>query len=296
MFEDPWVCAAALASQTVNLKYLIALHPGSFPPAYAARQVVSLDRLSSGRVMLNIVVGGNQNDLTSDGMYLAPDARYRQADEFLQIYKQLLTSGRADFDGTYYRLKGAELNFQPHQKPFPPLYSAGTSEAGLDLAARHVDWYIMWADPLDVVAKRIKDLRNRARRYNRNLRFGIRVHFIVRETAELAWREADRLLSRLTEQEVQRAVHRFETEESNAQKISFGMHRGETDKLEIAPNLWTGVSLARGGALTALVGGPDTVRKRLREYQAAGVDLVIGSATPHLEQAKVVQNLVIQPY
>jgi alkanesulfonate monooxygenase len=295
MFEEPWVYSAALASHTVNLKYLVAIHPSSFSPAYVARQVASFDRMSKGRVMLNIVVGGNQVDLNNDGVFLSPEQRYQQADEFLQIYKALMTDGRADFNGKYYRLGEAELNFEPYQKPFPALYSAGTSEAGLELAARHVDWYIMWADPVDVVARRVKDLRKRAMQFGRSIRFGIRVHFVVRETGDLAWEAAKRLMSRLSEQEVQRAICRFKAEEGSAQKISFALHRGDASRLEIAPNLWGGVSLARGGALTALVGDPETIRTRVREYEAAGIDLVIGSGTPHLEEAEVVFKYIIQP-
>jgi alkanesulfonate monooxygenase len=295
MFEEPWVYSAALASHTVNLKYLVAVHPSSFSPAYVARQVASFDRMSKGRIMLNIVVGGNQVDLNNDGVFLSPEQRYQQADEFLQIYKALMTDGRADFSGKYYRLREAELNFEPYQKPFPALYSAGTSEAGLELAARHVDWYIMWADPVEVVARRVEDLRKRARQSGRSIRFGIRVHFVVRETAGLAWQAASRLMSRLSEQEVQQAICRFQAEESSAQKISFALHRGDASRLEIAPNLWGGVSLARGGAVTALVGDPETIRKRVREYEAAGIDLVIGSGTPHLEEAEVVFKYIIQP-
>ena len=295
MFEEPWVYAAALASHTVNLKYLVAVHPSYFSPAYIARQVASFDRMSKGRIMLNIVVGGNQIDLNNDGVFLSSEERYQQADEFLQIYKALMTGGRADFRGKYYSLGKAELNFEAYQERLPPLYSAGTSEAGLELAARHVDCYIMWADPVDIVARRIDDLRKRAMQFGRSIRFGIRVHFIVRETESLAWETAKRLMSQLSEQEVQRAIRRFEAEESSAQKISFALHQGDVGRLEIAPNLWAGVSLARGGALTALVGDPETIQKRLREYEAAGVDLVIGSATPHLEEAEVVYKYIIQP-
>jgi alkanesulfonate monooxygenase len=145
-----------------------------------------------------------------------------------------------------------------------------------------------------VVARRIAELTARAKLLGRTVRFGIRVHFVVRETAARAWDEAGRLISRLTKQEIREAVRRFETEESSAQTISFARHRGDAGKLEIAPNLWAGVSLARGGALTALVGDPATVRRRLAEYAAAGVDLVIGSATPHLEEAEVVYRAVMQ--
>ena len=212
-----------------------------------------------------------------------------------QRARKLMTGGHADFRGKYYSLGKAELNFEPCQERLPPLYSAGTSEAGLELAARHVDCYIMWADPVDIVARRIDDLRKRAMQFGRSIRFGIRVHFIVRETESLAWETAKRLMSQLSEQEVQRAIRRFEAEESSAQKISFALHQGDVGRLEIAPNLWAGVSLARGGALTALVGDPETIQKRLREYEAAGVDLVIGSATPHLEEAEVVYKYIIQP-
>ena len=295
IFEDSWICAAALAGRTAKLKYLVALHPSSFSPAYAARQVAAFDRLSNGRTLINIVVGSNRAEMTAEGHSLSPSQHYEQADEFLRIYKALMTDGRATFSGAYYNLMNAKLQFGPHQHPYPPLYAAGTSESGLNLAARHADWYIMWADPVEVVAKRIEDVRARAGGQGRTIRFGIRVHFVVRETRTAAWREAERLVANLSQQEIAEAINRFRTEAAHAQKVSFELHRGDPSRLEIAPDLWAGVSLARGGAVTALVGDPGAVRARLQEYEAAGVDLVIGSATPHLEGAEVVHRFVIQP-
>ena len=294
IFEEPWVNAAALAGRTAKLRYLVALQPHVLSPLNAARQVVAFDRLSNGRISLNIVVGADREISAQEGIALSAGERYAQAEEFIDAYQSLLTRKTVDFSGKYYRLDKAELHFAPLQQPAPPLYSAGTSEAGLDFAARHVDWYIMWADPIDVVARRVQDLRVRANRLGRHVRFGIRVHFIVRETARAAWAEAERLISKITDAEINRAIGRFENEEAAAQKVSFALHQGSRDRLEIAPNLWAGVSLARGGALTALVGDAETVRARLREYNEAGIDLIIGSGTPHLEEAETVHKYLFR--
>jgi alkanesulfonate monooxygenase len=295
LFEEPWTYAAALASRTRRLKYLVALQPHILSPLNAARQIISSDRISKGRILLNIVVGADREELAKEGISLSGAQRYEQAAEFLNVYQALFANTTVDFVGKYYQFKDARLHFKPYRALSPPLYSAGTSEAGLNFAARYADWYIMWADPVDIVARRIQDLRERARHEGRRLRFGIRVHFVVRETANQAWSEAKRLISKITEEEVRSAIRRFENEEAQAQRVSFALHRGKLEQLEIAPNLWAGVSLARGGALTAIVGDAKTVKARLREYSEAGIELIIGSGTPHLEEAETVHEFLRLP-
>ncbi|MGC4025540.1 MAG: FMNH2-dependent alkanesulfonate monooxygenase [Mesorhizobium sp.] len=291
--EDSWITATGLAAHTERLKYLVALRPGVVSPGFAARQTAALDRLSNGRLLLNVVVGGNPVELAGDGVFTPHDERYAQAEEFLAIWRALLSGERVDFDGRYYKVEGGRLDILPVQKPIPPLYFGGSSDAGLDLAADVVDKYLTWGEPVEMVAEKLERARARAAARGRKLSFGIRLHFIVRETEEEAWRAADRLISRITDEQIEKAQARFLKEmDSVGQRRMAELHGGRRDKLLVAPNLWAGVGLVRGGAGTALVGTPDQVAERLREYQAIGIDTVIGSGYPHLEEAYRVAELL----
>lgn len=291
--EDSWITATGLATATERLKFLVALRPGVTSPAFAARQTVALDRLSNGRLLLNVVVGGNPTELAGDGIFLAHDERYTQGDEFLDIWKRMVSGETVDFEGKYYTVKGARVDFPPVQKPTPPLYFGGSSEAGQDLAGKAVDLYLTWAEPLDQVAEKVESARSKAAAHGRTLRFGMRVHFIVRETEEEAWAAADRLIENISDEQIERAWKRFQNEmDSVGQKRQAALHGGRRDKLVVAPNLWAGVGLVRVGVGTALVGTPRQIAERLREYQAIGIDTIIGSGYPHLEEAYRVAELL----
>lgn len=291
--EDSWITATGLATVTERLKFLVALRPGVITPAFAARQTAALDRLSNGRLLLNVVVGGNPVELAGDGVFVPHDERYAQADEFLTIWRRLLSGETVTFDGKYYRIEGGRLDFAPVQDPHPPLYFGGSSEAGQQLAVDQTDLYLTWGEPLEGVKEKVAAVRKRAAAKGRSIRFGIRLHFIVRDTEEEAWAAADSLISRITDEQIDRAQARFLKEmDSVGQRRMAALHGGRRDRLVVAPNLWAGVGLVRSGAGTALVGTPEQVAERLREYQEAGIDTVIGSGYPHLEEAYRVAELL----
>jgi len=291
--EDSWITAAGLATVTERLKFLVALRPGVVSPSFAARQTAALDRLSNGRLLLNVVVGGNPAELAGDGVFLPHDERYEQAGEFLEIWSRLLSGETVDFAGKHYRVEKARLDFPPVQSPRPPLYFGGSSDAGQDLAAASTELYLTWGEPPAGVAEKIAAARARAEARGRKLRFGIRLHFIVRETEDEAWRAADRLISRISDAQIEAAQARFTKDmDSVGQRRMAALHGGRRDRLVVSPNLWAGVGLVRGGAGTALVGTPQQVAERLAEYQALGIDTVIGSGYPHLEEAYRVAELL----
>ncbi len=290
--EDSWITAAGLATVTEHLKYLVALRPGVTSPAFAARQTAALDRLSGGRLLLNVVVGGDAVELAGDGLFLPHDERYAQAAEFIAIWRRMLAGETVDFTGRHYRVEGARLDFAPVQAPRPPLYFGGSSEAGQDLAVDEVDMYLTWGEPPAGVAEKVAAVRAKAAARGRTLRFGLRVHIIVRETEDEAWAAADRLLRDVSDATIAAAQARFATMDSVGQRRMAALHGGRRDRLVIGPNLWAGVGLVRKGAGTALVGDPKSVAARLREYQALGVDTFICSGYPHLEEAYRVAELV----
>jgi alkanesulfonate monooxygenase len=291
--EESFVTAAALAAKTEKLQFLVAIRPGTASPAYYARLTTTLDRISNGRLLLNIVVGGSPAELAGDGIHLAHDERYAHADEFFTVFEELLEKGVASYDGKYIKATNARLGFPSVQNPRPPLYFGGSSDAGIDFSVGRVDKYLTWGEPPAQVAEKVEKVRAAAAKKGREVSFGIRLHFIVRETDEEAWEAADRLISKLDDETIREAQERFVAEsDSVGQKRMAALHGGRRDNLEVSPNLWAGVGLVRAGAGTALVGSPKTVAARLREYQDVGIDTVIGSGYPHLEEAYRVAELL----
>ncbi|MDX8438859.1 FMNH2-dependent alkanesulfonate monooxygenase [Mesorhizobium australafricanum] len=291
--EDAWIVAAGLIPLTERLKFLVALRPGSGTPALFARHAATLDRISEGRVLLNVVTGADPADLAGDGNKLGHDERYAQTDEFLTIWRRILSGEPADFDGKYLSAHGTDISFPPVQRPHPPLWFGGSSDAGIAVAAKHVDAYLSRGEPVDQLVEKIGRVREAAAAQGRTIRFGLRIHLIVRETEEEAWAAADRLISHVTDDLIAEAQNGFvHISESVGQKRMSALHQGRRDRLVIGPNLWAGPGLVRGGAGTALVGNPDNVAARIREYQEIGIETIIASAYPHLEEAFNVAELL----
>ncbi|KIF80683.1 FMNH2-dependent alkanesulfonate monooxygenase [Noviherbaspirillum autotrophicum] len=294
--EDPWVVASSLIGATQKLKFLVAIRPGLSTPGLAVRTAATFDRLSKGRLLVNVVTGGDQAELEADGLFADHETRYEISSEFLRIWRAALAGegGDAGFDyeGKHLKVKGAKTLYPPVQKPHPPLYFGGSSPAAHELAAEQVDVYLTWGEPPAAVTQKIADIRERAAKYGRTVRFGIRLHVIVRETAEAAWKAADELISHVDDDVIARAQAAFARMDSEGQRRMAALHGGRRDKLEVSPNLWAGVGLVRGGAGTALVGDPETVAARMREYADLGIETFILSGYPHLEEAYRFAELV----
>ncbi|ABF08254.1 alkanesulfonate monooxygenase [Cupriavidus metallidurans] len=298
--EDPWVVASALAAVTRKLRFLVALRPGLMTPTLAARMAATFDRVSNGRLLVNLVTGGDVAELEGDGLFLNHAERYEASAEFIRVWRDLLAAshenGEISFEGKHVTVKGARVLYPPIQRPHPPVYFGGSSEAAHDLAAEQVETYLTWGEPPADVAKKIADVRARAAKHGRTVRFGIRLHVIVRETDAAAWAAADELISKLDDQTVARAQAVFAKMDSEGQRRMAALHAGGTrrtrEALEISPNLWAGVGLVRGGAGTALVGDPKTVAARIEEYAALGIDTFVLSGYPHLEEAYRFAELV----
>lgn len=281
--EDAWLATAMLVEVTERLKFLVAFRPGLISPTLSAQMAATFQRHSQGRLLLNVVVGGEQHEQQAYGDFLSKDERYARADEFLTIVRALWRDGRADFDGEHLRVVGATIPRVPD--PVPPLYFGGSSAAAGPVAAAHSDVYLTWGEPLDAVAKKVAWIRELAARQGRTLRYGIRLHVISRDTSEQAWAEAERLLRGIDPATIASVQAGLARSESEGQKRMIALHQGSTANLEIAPNLWAGVGLVRGGAGTALVGSHTEVAERIKEYAAVGIDEFVLSGVPHLEEA-----------
>ncbi len=294
--EDPWITAASLIDATKHLKFLVALRPGVTTPALAARMAATFDRLSGGRVLLNLVTGGDEQELKGDGLYEDHATRYQTAAEYTKIWREILTRSHTGesftFHGDRLKVDEAKLLYPPVQHPHPPLWFGGSSEAAHELAAEQVDTYLTWGEPPAAVKEKIENMRARAAAKGRQLNYGIRLHVIVRETNEEAWAAANDLIQYLNDDTIAAAQKKFAQMDSVGQQRMAALHNGDRSKLEVAPNLWAGVGLVRGGCGTALVGDPETVAARIQEYADLGIGTFIFSGYPHLEEAYRFAELV----
>ena len=290
--EDSWIVASTLVPLTQRLRYLVAVRPGLSEPSMTARMAATFDRLSNGRLLVNVVAGGDPTELRGDGVWLDHAERYAATDEYLTVWRRLLAGETVDFAGRHVRCEGGKVLFPPAQQPHPPLYFGGSSDAGQAVAAKHADVYLTWGEPPAEVAEKIAAAGAAAAAEGRTMHFGIRLHVIVRETAAEAWRAADDLIRHVDDAAIALAQKTFARFDSVGQQRMARLHGGRRDKLEISPNLWAGVGLVRGGAGTALVGDPEQVAARMREYIDLGIDRFILSGYPHLEECYRFAELV----
>ncbi len=294
--EDAWVVASSLIPATRRLKFLVAIRPGLTTPALSARMASTFDRLSGGRLLINVVTGGDPAELAGDGIFNDHDTRYEITDEFLHIWRGLLESshesGTIDFEGKHLRTQGGKVLYPPVQNAHPPLWFGGSSPAAHSIAADHIDTYLTWGEPPADVEKKLADIRKRAADKGREIKFGIRLHVIVRETEQEAWADADRLISKLDDETIQKAQASFAKMDSEGQRRMAALHGGQRDKLEVYPHLWAGVGLVRGGAGTAMVGNPKQVANLMKQYADLGIDTFILSGYPHLEESYRFAELV----
>jgi len=290
--EDSWIVASTMVPLTQRLRYLVAVRPGLSEPAMTARMAATLDRLSNGRLLVNVVAGGDSAELRGDGVFMDHDLRYAVTAEYLAIWKALLSGEETNFKGRHHSVEKGKLLYPPVQQPYPPLYFGGSSSAGQDVAVEHCDVYLTWGEPPAAVAEKIAAVKQRAAARGRTLSFGIRLHVIVRETSAEAWAAAEQLISRLDDETIATAQQAFARMDSVGQSRMAALHGGRRDKLEIHPNLWAGVGLVRGGAGTALVGNPQEVANLMQQYIDLGIDRFILSGYPHLEECYRFAELV----
>jgi alkanesulfonate monooxygenase len=283
--DDAWITAAALSAVTKRMKFIVAFRPGLIAPALAARTASTFDRISNGRVLVNIVTGGSDADTAADGLKLSHDERYELTDEFLTIYRRISDGEQVTFEGKYLKVYGGHNVFPNVQQPHPPIYFGGSSDAAHRTAAKHADLYLTWGEPPAQVAEQITTMRRYAEENERKLRFGIRLHIIVRETEREAWDAANDLIKDVDEKAIASAQALMSASQATGQHRMQALHKGSKEHLEVSPNLWAGVGLVRGGAGTALVGDPDTIVERMQEYINLGVESFIFSGYPHLEEA-----------
>ena len=281
--EDAWLTTAMLSQVSERLKFLVAFRPGLTSPTLAAQMAATFQNLSGGRLLLNVVTGGESHEQRGYGDFLDKEARYVRCGEFLEVVRRLWSGEEVTFEGEHIKVEGAKLQQLPD--PQPELYFGGSSPIAGEIAAKHADVYLTWGEPPAAVAGKIAWIRKLAAEEGRELRFGIRMHTITRDTSEAAWVEAQRLLDHIDDDDIKRVQDGLRRSESEGQRRMLELNRGSRDDLEIHPNVWAGIGLVRGGAGTALVGSHEEVADRIAEYHDLGIDEFVLSGYPHLEEA-----------
>ncbi|GII91642.1 LLM class flavin-dependent oxidoreductase [Sinosporangium siamense] len=295
--HDVWVLGSALASVTERLRPLLAVHPGLISPTLLAKMALTFDHLYGGRLQIN-VVNGDTRTLRQYGLHVDHDERYDLSAEYWQIFKRLTAGEQVSFQGRYFTVDGASFpELPPIQRPHVPLWFGGSSEAGLRMAAEHIDVYLSWGEPPAQLEEKIARLRRAAEEFGREIRFGVRLHLIVRDTEREAWDWADHLL-RVTSPETYARMSGVNlAADSEGMRRQFGHHGGRVPDrakdLEVHPNIWPGMSLFRPGPGTALVGSTENVLERLQEIQALGVDTFILSGNPLIEEAGRIAETIL---
>ncbi|MBK5287117.1 MAG: LLM class flavin-dependent oxidoreductase [Acidimicrobiia bacterium] len=285
---DTTAFAAGIAPLLEHMRMLVAVRCGELWPPQLARQLATLDQMSGGRLTINIISSDRP------GETLESEPRYRRTLEVMQILRSLLDGESIEYHGEFYDLTIDPPLARTVAGTCPPFYFGGLSDPAREVAAEAADVYLMWPDTLGEVASTIADLQGRARVHGRTLRFGYRVHVIVRETEAEAHAAAERLVSRLDVP----AGDAIRSQSLDAQSV--GVRRqaelraqSVADDGYIEESLWTGIGRARSGCGAAIVGDPDQVRAKLAAYRALGIDTFILSGYPHREEAERFGALVL---
>ena len=283
---DTTAFAAGIAPLLRRIRLLMAVRIGESWPPQLARQIATIDRMLGGRLTINII----SSDLP--GETLASEPRYRRTAEAMRILRTLLDGRPLDHDGEFWQLKVDPPRIATVSGRCPPLYFGGLSEAAREAAAEGCDVYLMWPDTMDKVRETIADLRARAARYGRTLRFGYRVHVVVRDTEAEARAAADRLLSKLNDAEG--AAIRARSLDAQSAGVRRQAELREAAGGEyVEDNLWTGIGRARSGCGAAIVGDPDQVLAKLQAYRAEGIEAFILSGYPHAAEADLFARHVL---
>jgi len=290
---DSVAFAGGVAPLLADIRLLVAVRCGELWPPQLARQLASLDEMlgpardGSSRLTVNII----SSDLP--GAPVESEARYRRTSEVMQVLRGLLDGHRVEHHGEFYDLEIDPPRIAHSGRGCPTLYFGGLSEPAREVAAQEADVYVMWPDKMGTVAELIGDLRRRATAHGRELRFGYRVHVIVRETESEARSAAEQVVSRLDDAVGEEIRGRSLDSSSVGVSRQTALRAGATDDGYVEPHLWTGIGRARSGCGAAIVGDPGQVRDKLAAYRDLGIDSFILSGYPHRTEAERFARLVM---
>jgi alkanesulfonate monooxygenase len=284
---DTLAFAAAIAPMLKRMRLLTAVRCGEMWPPQLARQLATIDQMLGGRLTINIISS------EMPGETLASGPRYARTVELMTVLRTLLNGEAVDFKGEFYSLAIDPPRLRTISGECPAFYFGGVSEEAREAAARGADVYLMWPDRMEAIGEIIADLKARADRHGRCLKFGYRAHVVVRETEAQARAAADRLLSHLDD--AAGAAIRAKSLDSTSVGVQRQamLRESAADDGYAEANLWTGIGRARSGCGAAIVGDPDQVLAKLRAYQAMGIEAFILSGYPHAAECDLFARHVL---
>ena len=286
--QDTMSFASAIAPLTEQINLLTAIRCGEVHPPMLARSIATLDHILRGRLTLNII----SSDLPGDS--LSSDYRYRRSNEVIQILKQGWNKDFINFKGEFYNVELPSDPVKPYQQNGGPLlYFGGYSPSGVELCAEHCDVYLMWPETILKLKNHIENLKVKAKKFNRILEFGLRVHVIVRETEDEAKEYAKKLISHLDIDKGNEIRNRALDSKSYGVLLQSEMRNQSDKEYYIEDNLWTGIGIARSGCGAAIVGNPDQVYNKIKEYMEIGIRSFIFSGYPHSSELDLFAKYVL---
>ena len=294
--HDLWTLSSFLAAHTQKMKFIIAQHPGQTSPLVMAQKAATFDQLSNGRLIINVVNGGETVG-PQHGVFLGHDERYEMADEYWGLWSRIIQGENVTHEGKYFRVRGAQLQLRSRQPGRPELHFGGSSPAAVRVAAKLVDTYLTYGEPPPEAALKIAEVGRAASALGRKLEYGVRLHVIVRETRKEAWEAAQWLYERIDRETVEATRRMTRAAGATSQDRMNALNAGPLPKdargLEIYPDLWSGIGLTRAGNAVAIVGDPETVARRIRDYESHGFGTFILSGYPLIEEAYRFADLVM---
>lgn len=279
--QDTLSFVAGCAPITEKINLLAAVRCGEMQPIMLARTIATLDHMLEGRLTVNIISSDFPGEKADSAF------RYQRSREVVEILKQAWTQDEINYQGQVYNFSGLTTDpAKPYQTGGPLLYFGGYSPAALELCGQHCDVYLMWPEPKEQIAERMRAVNAVAERYKRSLDYGLRVHVIVRDTEQEAREYAQHLVSKL-EDDAGRAI-RERALDSTSLGVAHQAKNRDLADMEgfVEPHLWTGVGRARSGCGAAIVGSTDQVLSELESYQKMGIRAFILSGYPHIEECE----------
>jgi len=284
---DATAFAAAIATHTEHINLLLAVRMGELWVPQLARQLATIDRMSNGRLTINII----SSDIPGEQLPSAP--RYERTREWMAALRTLLDDQRLDADGEFVQLHLDPPRARTVSGRCPPMYFGGFSDDAKDVAAEHADVFLTWPDTVASVGATVDELGERAAGYGRQLGYGLRAHVIVRESEAEAKAAAQRLVSKLDDAEGARIRGKSLDAASVGVQRQAALRESASDDGFVEDALWTGVGRARSGAGAAIVGDPDQVLAKLRAYEDVGISAFILSGYPHQAEAELFARYVL---
>ena len=275
---DAWTLAPAVAAVTERLELMLAVRPNYHSPALTAKALSTLDVIAPGRISLNVVSSWWKDEAAQYGApFDVHDARYARTEEWLTVLSRLLTEQTVTHSGALYDLQGCVM--EPKPSVLPTVYMGGESPKAKEVISRHGGAYVMHGDAPDVIAAKVADMTARAAEHGKTFSYGVSGYVIVRDTEDEAQAELARILDVQSSPEAYASYQDFVAGSQLESQVSLEEY-----------------SVSNRGLRAGLVGTPAQVAARIREYEDAGVDLMLLQFSPQREEMARFGEQVIASY